>query len=372
MKILIVHNVYQQRGGEDAVVEAESRLLEDNGHTVILYRRHNDELRRRKMIGAFSTAVGTVWATDSYRALSLLLMREKPQVAHFHNTLPLVSPAGYYACCAAGVPVVQTLHNYRLLCPAATFLRNGRICELCLGHRFAWPSVVHACYRHSRPSSAAVAGMLWIHRFMRTWATKVNLYVALSEFARRKFIQGGFASDRLVVKPNFVHNDPGARSVRGDYAFFAGRHSEAKGLSVLIRAWSNLRVQVPLRIAGDGPLRAEIEQQVLQRKLTNISFLGFLPEEETRRQMSGARFLIVPSLWFEGFPMVIAEAFALGVPVVCSRLGSLEEIVEDHKTGLHFEPDNADDLSTKIEWLWTHGEESEEMGKAARRQFEAR
>ncbi len=372
MKILMVHNAYQQRGGEEAVVDAESRVLAENGHSVVFYKRDNSDLRRRGPMAALSTAVGTIWSADSYRDIAALLTRENPEVAHFHNTLPLVSPSGYYACHAAKVPVVQTLHNYRLLCPAGTFLRNERVCELCLGRRIAWPSALHACYRNSRSSSAAVAGMLGVHHALGTWKTKVDLYIALTEFARTKFVQGGLDPNRVVVKSNFVCNDPGPKSTHGEYALFAGRHTEAKGVRVLIDAWGALSLPIPLRIAGDGPLCAEIQQKILDRKLTHVSLLGLLSSQETQRQIKDARFLVVPSSWFEGFPMIIAEAFACGVPVLCSRLGSMEEIVDDQKTGLHFDPGNAEDLARKTEWLWTHDADVAEMGRNARREFEAK
>ena len=372
MKILLIHNAYQQRGGEDAVVAAESRLLEERGHEVVFYHRHNDDLRNRGPLGAISAGIGATWARDSYRALKKLLLQRKPEVAHFHNTVPLISPAAYYACADAGIPVVQTLHNYRLVCPGGQFLRNGQVCEACLGRSVPWPGVVHACYRESWPATAAVAVMLTVHRVIGTWHKKVDVYVALSEFARNKFIQGGLPADRIVVKPNSVDLDFGDRTAGGEYALFVGRHSEEKGLRILIEAWSRLGARIPLRIVGDGPLRQEVAQEAERHGLADISFLGQLPPDEVQQQMRGARFLLFPSIWYEGFPLTVAEAFACGVPVVCSRLGSLEEIVQDGRTGLHFHARDAEDLAGKAEWAWTHPAEMEEMGRAARREYESK
>jgi glycosyltransferase involved in cell wall biosynthesis len=369
MKILIVHNVYQQRAGEEAVVSAESRLLRDHGHQVLSYERCNDELH---MLNGLAIAAGTIWSLRSFRELTDLIGQERPHIAHFHNTFPLVSPSAYYACARAGVAVVQTLHNYRLLCPEAKFLRQGKICQACLGRNVAWPAVVHGCYRGSRPATAAAAAMLAVHREAGTWQTKVDAYVALSEFARQKFIEGGLPADRIMVKPNFVASDPGARAQPGDYALFVGRLSDDKGPQLMLSAWRALKTRIPLRIAGDGPLLEKLSREVRETSSTHIELLGRRNPDEVRALMQRARFLVFPSLWYEGFPMTIAEAFAGGLPVVASRLGSMAEIVQGGGTGLHFEPGNALDLAAKVEWAWTHPEELVRMGHAARAEYEAR
>lgn len=372
MKVMIVHNAYQQRGGEDTVVATEARLLAERGHDVVFYGRHNNELQDRGPFARIAAGFEAIWAQNSFNELKNLLRQEKPDVAHFHNTFPLISPSGYYACSAAGVPVVQTLHNYRLLCPGGQFLRAGQICEECLDRAVPWPAVAHACYRDSRPATAAVSAMLTTHRALGTWQRKVDVYVALSEFARNKFIQGGLPEERIVVKPNSVDIDDEPKRTRGEYALFVGRHSQEKGLRVLIEAWSHSRAKIPLRIAGDGPLRWELERVAKDRSLKNVAFLGALPTHEVHQQMRDARFLVVPSIWYEGLPMTVAEAFACGVPVICSQIGSLEEIVADGRTGLHFQMGDARALATKAEWAWTHPGEMEEMGRAARREYESK
>ena len=371
MKILAVHNAYQQRGGEDAVFAAETQMLESNGHEVVQYRRSNDELDGSGRLNTISTALNAVWSSTSHRELSGLLKLEKPDVAHFHNTFPLISPSAYYACADASVPVVQTLHNYRLLCPAATFFRDGAVCESCLGRSTPWPSIVHSCYRKSRATSAVVSSVLSVHNTVKTWKKKVDVFVALSEFARTKFIQGGLPAERIVVKPNFVL-DPGIKISPGEYALYVGRLSEEKGIRVLLSAWKKLGVSVPLQIVGTGPLHEEVLSEIKRSDLKQVHCVGLLLHQEVLSLMHNARFLVFPSLWFEGFPVTIAEAFACGVPVITSRLGAMAEIVHDGRTGLHFAPGDVEDLAARVGWAWTHPAAMLEMGRAARKKYEAK
>lgn len=339
---------------------------------MVEYYRHNDEIARYAFSSKLTLGLRTVWAWDSYRELQLLLQRERPDLAHFHNILPLISPAAYYACRKAEVPAVQTLHNYRLLCPAANFYRDHHPCEDCLGKTLPWPGVLHACYQSSRAASGSVAAMLTVHRARSTWKQCVDVYIALTEFARRKFIQGGLPREKIVIKPNFVYADPGARTGRGEYALFVGRLSEEKGLRTLLSAWERLHSAIPLDIVGEGPLRAELEAEASRRGLSSISFKGRLPHDETLKAMKCARFLIVPSECYENFPMTIVEAFSCGVPAVTSRQGAVEEIVEDGRTGFHFRPGDAADLAEKVEWAWADPAKIEEMGRAARAEYEAK
>jgi glycosyltransferase involved in cell wall biosynthesis len=374
MRILVVHESYQQRGGEDAVAAAEAQQLEVHGHTVLRYSRHNSELKNQGPLRILGAGIGTVWATKAFRDLEKLLITGKPEIVHFHNTLPLISPAAYYACARHGIPVVQTLHNYRLVCPAATFLRDGHLCEECLGSRVAWKAVAHGCYRGSRAASAAVATMLATHRALQTWQTKVDAYIALSEFARKKHIAGGLPLRRLVVKPNFVHPDPGSRSRQeaGRYALFVGRLSEEKGLRGLLAGWKRLTQTIPLFLLGDGPMRQEIVPQMGAPGLAEASLVGSVSHAEVLRWMRGARFLVCPSHWFEGCPLVIVEAFASGVPVIATGHGPTAEMIDHGHTGLHVVPGDDADLAAKVEWAWTHPDEMRMMGEAARREFEAK
>lgn len=369
MKIAVIHNTYQRPGGEDVVVAAECSLLREHGHEVVSYRRSNHELEQMSKPRQFLLVRDIVYSKDSKRDVHDLLQKEEPDLVHVHNTFMMISPSIYEACRELGVPVVQTLHNFRLLCPAWTLARNGEVCEECVD-RGLWRGVLHGCYRNSHLMTAAVALMLQVHRYRETWNEQVDGYVALSDFARRKFIEGGLPVGRIHVKPNFVFPDPGERGKPGDFALFVGRLSSEKGISTLLAAWEMLRNKIPLMVVGEGPLRESLEAEAAARNLRDVTFRGWLPAEEARAAMKNAAFTIVPSVCYEGFPMSIAESFACGTPVLCSCLGSMQEIVDNHRTGLHFAAGDAEDLAARVEWAWAHPSRLATMGKEARRQYE--
>jgi glycosyltransferase involved in cell wall biosynthesis len=312
-----------------------------------------------------------VWAGDTRREFARLLRQEKPQLVHIHNTFVVASPSVYSACREAGVPVVQTLHNYRLLCPAATFFRAGRVCTECVDHSL-WRGVRYGCYRESRAATATVALMLEAHRRKGTWVHGVDRYVALTNFARGVFIRRGLPADKISVKPNFVYPDPGARRSAGEYALFVGRLSPEKGVRMLVSAWERLRRGIPLLIVGDGPLRAELEARVIRHHLSNVSFAGHLRRDQVLAAMKEARFVIVPSECYETFSAAICEAFSCGAPVICPRLGAMEELVRHGCTGLHFDRGDSEDLAAKVEWAWVHPVEMDLMGREARNEYAAK
>jgi glycosyltransferase involved in cell wall biosynthesis len=371
MKILLVHNTYQQPGGEDVVFNQERQLLERAGHEVLTYCRSNAEMADLSVLRRLALVKQMVWAADTRREIARLIRREKPHLAHVHNTFLMVSPSIYAACKEEHVPVVQTLHNYRLLCPAAIFYRDGHVCEECAEHKL-WHGVFYGCYRESRAETAGVALMLEVHRLLRTWTKMVDAYVALTEFARQRFIAGGLPAERVFTKPNFVHPDPGERVDSGQYVLFVGRLSPEKGLDTLVAAWKLLGSRIPFMVVGDGPLSARLAAQAAQHRLTNVSLRGRLRRAESCRAIKGASFLVLPSGCYENFPMTVVEAFACGVPVICSRLGAMEEIVADGRTGLHFTTGDAQDLTQKLEWGWAHPEEMAAMGRAARKEYETK
>ena len=364
MKVLLVHNSYQQPGGEDRVFESELELLASHGHDVALYTAHNDTVRQ---LGKVRLAVRTSWSGTTYRGMLAALQRERPQIVHVHNTLPLLSPAVYYAARAARVPVVQTLHNYRLLCPKAVLLREQRICEDCLGRRVPWPGIVHACYRGSRSATGAVAVMLSVHWLLGTWTRQVSRYIALTEFMRQKLIEGGLPATRIVVKPNFVTPDPGQGNHDGRYALFVGRLAPEKGLRTLLQAWKQLADPMPLKIAGAGPLEGLAEGSA-----PGVEWLGQVHHREVIALMKRAFVLMFPSEWYEGFPTTIAEAFATGLPVLASRLGAMAEIVRHRQTGLLYTPGDALDLADQVRWAFAHPGELADIGRRARLEFEAK
>lgn len=368
LRVLSVYNRYVNRGGEDEVFESEVNLLLRHGCEVVAV---TDRTRvPPTALERLRFAAGTVWSGQAKKRFRCLLSLTKPQVVHFYNTFPLFSPSVYYACHEADVPVVQVVQNYRLICPKATLYRDGSICEACVGKPIPWPGILHGCYHGSRSETAVVAAMLSLHRSLRTWRDRVSVYVAASEFSRRKLAEGGVPEDRIVVKPNFLDPDPGARSGAGEYALFVGRLSAEKGVPTLLEAWGSLPV-VPLKIAGDGPLLARVEEAAARGGGT-IEVLGRVERAEILTLMKGARFLVFPSRWYEGFPVTLVEALACGLPVVASRLGAMSEAVRESRSGLLFEPGDAGGLRRCAERLWESPREAEEMGRAAREDFETR
>jgi len=368
MKIILVHNQYQQPGGEDVVFNQERQLLESAGHKVVIYHRSNFEVDSYTGVKRLALIPRTIWASDVRKEFAELLRTERPDIVHVHNTFVMISPSIYSACREAHVPVVQTLHNYRLLCPAANFFRNGKICEECVDHSLL-RSIRYGCYRGSRSATAAVALMLATHRHLGTWDRDVTSYIALTEFTRKKFVEGGLPAQKIFVKPNFVSPDPGLGSGNGDYALFAGRLSPEKRVNTVLAAWSLLGNRVPLMVIGGGPERAELEKEARNIGL-NITFRGQLAREQTLEAIRHARFMVVPSEWYETFGVIIVEGFACGIPVICSRLGAMQELVDDRRTGLHFTPGNADDLAEKVDWALNNPALMRSYGKEARQEYE--
>ena len=360
MKILLVHNYYQHAGGEDQVLAAEADVLQAHGNTVRLYTLHNSAIGSMNKV---RLAASTVWNSQVLRELTDLLRGDPPDLVHFHNTFPLVSPAAYTAARRLGIPVVQTLHNFRLLCLNSLFLREGRLCEDCLGKKVAWPGVVHACYRNSRGASAVTASMLAVHRWRGTWANAIDTYIAVSSFARAKFVAGGLPSDRIVVKPNFLSDDPGSGMHAGRYALFVGRLSPEKGIADLVRTWSSLASGVPLRIIGSGPL-----EHLQSDALPDVEWLGWQPRERVLAAMKEAMFLVFPTECYEGFPMVLLEAMATGLPVLATNRGSLPEIVRHGTTGLLVECLSGE-WSKALRWALDHPAKLIEMGRRSREEF---
>lgn len=360
MRVLIVHNTYQQPGGEDAVAQAEGDMLSARGHEVARFGRHNDEIHDTSGI---SLALQTLWSRQSARRLAGVLESFRPDVMHVHNTFPLLSPSIYWAAAAARVPVVQTLHNFRLLCPQAMLLRNGKICEDCVG-QLPWRGAARGCYRGSRPQSSVIAGMLSLHRALGTWRNKVARYIALNDFCRKKFIAGGLPKEHIVVKPNFVDMPAPMEQDRAGF-LFVGRLSPEKGVTLLTEA-SAAQPGVRVRVAGSGP-----QAKLLEGARPAIHALGALPAGDVRAEMMRASALLMPSIWYENFPRTLVEAYACGLPVIASRLGALAELVEDGVTGLLFRAGDAQDLTRAMRWAMANPAEMARMGRNARARYEA-
>ena len=284
--VVVAHNFYQQPGGEDEVFRSECRLLTSQGHEVVPFVADNAAIGRS---GGLRLAGRTVWNRAMYRELRGLCRARRPLVVHFHNTFPLISPAAYYAARAEGAPVVQTLHNFRLACPNALFFREGRVCRDCVGKAVPWPGVVHACYRNSRPASGVTATMLAVHRALGTYDRQVDVFIALTEFARSQFLSAGLPRERVVVKPNFLYPDPGVGEHRGRFALYVGRLSAEKGVATLVQAWRAIGDRFTLKIVGDGP-----EATLRERTPPGIEWLGWQSRERVLDLMKEAAFLVLP------------------------------------------------------------------------------
>jgi glycosyltransferase involved in cell wall biosynthesis len=366
MRILTVHNNYRLPGGEEQIFAAEAALLEAHGHDVFRYTLDNDDI---STANPFQLAKNTLWNSTVYRDLRSLIRHKQPQVAHFHNTFPLISPAAYYAARDEGVAVIQTLHNYRLLCPNALFFREGRVCEDCLGRVLPLPGIVHGCYRGNRRDSAMVAATISFHTLLGTWTKAVDKFIAISQFAMDKFIQGGLPAEKLVLKPNFLHLTPAPGVGNGGYAVYVGRLSIEKGLGVLLEAWRQLDRQFPLKILGDGPM-ADLVTQAAQ-EMPAIEWLGRKPSAEVYDIVGNAAFLVFPSEWYETFGQVAIEAFSKGTPVVASDIGAIPELV-NARSGLLFRPGDPTDLATKVDLLLAHPQELARLRLTARAEFESK
>ncbi len=366
MRVLVLHNAYRHFGGEDVAVARERSMLAAHGQDVRFYGVSNTGVRQPW--DHVTAAVQAPYAFGARARVAREIARVRPDVVHVHNFFPLLSPSVYDACGTWGVPVVQTLHNYRLLCLNAVLFRDGHACEDCVGKIVPWPGVIHGCYRGSWAASGPVATMLALHRVLKTWARKVDVFIAPSEFARRRLITGGLLAEKIVVKPNFVHPDPGMGAHAGGYAIFVGRLSREKGVETLLAAWETLGGRFPLKIVGEGPLGSAVARAASQ--MPGITWEGPQPAERTLRLMQDARALVFPSLLYEVLPTVVAEAFATGLPVVASAGGSGASMVTDGQTGLHVAAGDPCDLAAQIAWLWDHPAEAGEMGRAARCEFE--
>jgi glycosyltransferase involved in cell wall biosynthesis len=368
LTVISLCNRYLNRGGEEVVFEAEAQLLEARGHLVI---RVEDQVREPAgWRERWELARNSVWSSGWHEKMRRVLEQHRPDIVHIHNWWPQMSPAVCYVAHSARVPVIHTLHNYRLLCPNAIFFRDGHVCEDCLGKTVPWPGVLHACYQGSRARTAVVANVLRRHRKCRTWTEQVDVYIALSDFARRKFIAGGLPGERIVVKPNFVYPAPAMGKGEGGYALFVGRLAEQKGIATLLEGWEQLRCKMPLKIVGDGPMSSQVKAAT--RSCLGIEWLGRVSHNRIVELMQAATVLVFPSLWYEGLPMVIVEAFAAGLPVIASDLGNMSSLVQHGRTGLHFQPNDAAGLAHWIKWIGRHSAEWRHMRQNARAEFDAK
>ncbi|MFC1772730.1 glycosyltransferase family 4 protein [Pseudomonadota bacterium] len=370
MRVLLCHNFYRSSApsGEDAVFRNERALLESNGVEVIPFERFNDDIDDSTLLNRLDVAASTIWSRKTYKAIEATIRKTRPDIAHFHNTFPQISPSAYAACSRSRVPVIQTLHNYRLICPGALLLREGKPCEDCLGHSLL-PALRHRCYRNSLTATGALVGMLSLNRARGTYLSSVSRYIALTQFSATRYELGGLPANRIVVKPNFLPSPPPFGRGQGGYVVYVGRLSEEKGLKTLLKAWHHVN-NLPLKILGDGPLKSELIENATQNNL-NIEFMGSLPRNEVLDIISHADLQVIPSEWYEGFPMVALEGYACGTPILASRIGSLTEIIIDGETGTTFEPGNDLDLAQNVIALLKDRDTLATMRNTTRKHFDS-
>lgn len=371
MKILQIHNFYQTRGGEDSAVRAEKELLESKGNVVIPYYRHNDEIKKYGLFEKMRFVGATLYSARTVKELTGIIDKEKPDAAHVHNVFPLISPSVYYCLKVRQIPVVQTVHNYRFLCPSGLFYRKGAICEKCKSGA-AMYSLFHVCYRNSLFLSGLYALTFWFHGKRGTFRRFIDIFIALSNFVKVKLVEGGFPADKIEVEGNFAPADKSGQSYdKDEYAVFLGRISAEKGLMTLLNAYRTLG-DLSLKIAGEGPLLERVKDYVRLNRMSNVEIVGFVSGAEKSALLGKAIVSIIPSECYENFPMAALESFAAGTPVMASRIGGLPELVEEGKNGLLFEPGNAEDLSAKIRYFYSNRGMAFNMSRYTRESFEKR
>lgn len=375
MRVLMVHNFYGSAApsGENQVFEAEKALLQKNGHKVFEYTRHSDEIRAQGVIGMLRGAAATPWNPWGVRAIKREVERLRPDVVHVHNTFPLISPAIFHAVGSKAARVL-TLHNYRLFCPAAIPMRAGKTCTECLEARSVLPAVRHGCYRGSRLATVPLAGSVALHRALGTWTNQVDAFIALSDFQRVLMAEAGLPLAKVHVKPNFYPGRPAVHdwSGRRQAVVFAGRLTAEKGVRALLDAWCLWGSSAPeLRILGDGELRSELKGLAARNPQVPIRFLGQLPSADAQQEIAHSRLLVLPSEWFEGFPMVVREAFAFGTPAAVSDIGPLPSIVQHGENGLVFKPGDPLSILNVVRTAWQDEGGLERLAAAARRSFES-
>ena len=374
MKILFIHNFYQQFGGEDSVALSERRLLESHGHEVLFWTRHNDEIKSYSVLEKASFFSETIYSRRTVRDITDAVARFKPDLAYIHNVYPLISPSLYFTLHGLRVPMVQVLHDFRPYCANGWFYVNGQVCERCKSGNHLH-GVMHRCYRDSYLLSALYSATMAINRGTGM-LDKVDAFVCLTGFFEQKMREMGIPEDKIFVRPNFIdalRDSPQSRNggSGGSYGLYLGRLSAEKGLWTLIRAFEQLP-EIELRITGTGPLEEEIRAYVRDRKLNNVNLVGFRRGEEKWKILENCQFGFVPSECYENFPVVALECYAASKPVIASNMGGLPYIVEDGKSGLLFEPHNADDLASKVRQLRSNPTLARSMGERGRHLVETK
>lgn len=365
IKILLVHNYYKHAGGEDVVLDSEKKLLESMGHEVIVYARYNRETEKYNFLQKILFFARSFFSTETYKYVRALIETHRPSLAHVHNIFPLISPSIYLCLKKYNVPVIQTIHNYRFLCPNGLFLKEDLNCERCKKGNYLH-CIFNRCYKKNIILSLWYSFILFFYR--KIIHKSIDIFLSVSEFNKRKLIEGGIQENKIRVLSHFIYFDKYGeyKESKKNYAVYMGRLSREKGLKVLLEAFSEIK-DLNLKIAGEGPMAQEIREFITKNKMNNVEMVGFKSGPQKAELLGQASFSIVPSVWYEIFSLATLESFASYTPVIASRIGSLPEIIEDGKNGLLFEPGNAKDLRDKIGRLSRHPEEAHVMGRYARR-----
>jgi len=365
MKILLIHNKYQYKGGEDTVFESEFNMLKNRAEQVEKLVFNNNEIN--SIVSKIKVGIYSFYNNESAKVLSKKIEEFKPDIIHVHNFFPIASPSIFYVANIKKVPIVMTLHNYRLVCPNAMLFRDNKVCEDCINKSFAFDGVFHGCYRDSKIQTLFLASMIWFHKRNKTWLNRVDRYIALTDFAKNKFLNSSLKLDKskIVVKPNFVI-DNGFELDKEEYCLFVGRLSQEKGIEVMLNAFKNSSKKI--QIIGTGPLVDMVKEY--STKYENIEYLGFKSIDFIIQKLKKAKALIFTSILYETFGMTIIEAFSTATPVVCSDIGGPAEIVEDGKTGLKYQVGNSKELQKKVEQLYTDESLHIKLCRGAREEFE--
>ncbi len=366
MKILIIHNHYLERGGEDEVVDAEVKLLKEHGHEVILYEKSNEDIEKLSFIQKFIFILFALnFSRTVYKEIKEIVETHKPDIAHIHNIFFCITPSVYFVLKEMNIPIVQSLHNYRLFCLRGTFYNCGVVCEKCKDKQL-FKGVMEKCWRNSFFSSFFLAKLLYRKKF---FLKNINSFIVTSQFSKYKFIELGLARGKLYLKTNFLTIKSDKNEQDHNYALFLGRLVDYKGVETLLKAFE-LTPTLKLKIIGDGPLRNDVDYYASTHN--NIEWLGRIERDAVIATIKNSSFLIFPSECYENMPLVILESFVFSKPVLASNLGAIKEFVIDGKNGLLFNPGDAKDLSAKATYLFSHDQERLEMGKNANKIYQER
>jgi glycosyltransferase involved in cell wall biosynthesis len=371
VKILVINNSPRTGFPSGGYISAEKEfsLLESHGHTLVRVTPSNDEFRRGNMIKKLRTILEIPWSVSAYKQVKKLFEEHEPDIVHIHNVFPMLSPSIYYAVRQKDTPVIQTVHDFMFLCPTFFGVRDDAECRECKDGSF-FRSIRYGCFKNSRFQTIPIALMHKLHYTMKTFRKKIDAYICLTPSQRTILLRAGFDAKRMYMKPNFTEDTYSGKGYRaGDYALFIGRLGREKGVKTLLHAWRNLG-DITLKIVGDGPEGGELRSLAGELGLTNVEFLGYKEHAECLDVLGGSRFLLVPSIWNEGCPRVIYEAFSHFKPVIASNLGAMADLIEHGKTGFLVEPRNAEALADQARCLWNDPEKCKSMGLNARQEYE--